>query len=152
MREQFCTKNAMREYITRTGKYENFTVELKKYPNGEELKRQFVERLSRDGLEGPVCYYLSLANSTMLEDEKLLCAKDEDGKDKRIIDVPLLYIGQTGDWVCRTDLMGDAKEQGLVTDLEEKVVQSGHWVLYERPEEIASLITDWLSKRVQQSM
>lgn len=148
MREMFCTKNAMREYITRTGKYaDGYTVPLKEYSNGEELEQDFIERLSRDGLEGPVCYYLSLANNTMIEDEKLLCEKDDNGRDKRAIDVPLLYVGQTGDWVCRTDLMADAKEQGLVEDLEEKVVDAGHWCLYEKPTVVAEVIGEWLARR-----
>ena len=147
MREMFCTKNAMRQYVTGTGKYKDWTVKRKDYPDGEKLKQKFIERMSRDGFEGPVCYYHSLANNTMLEDEKQLCEKDENGKDKRVVDVPLLYIGQTGDWVCRTDLMADAKEQGLVSDLEEKVVQAGHWCLYEKPQEIAEVIGDWLRKR-----
>lgn len=148
MREMFCTKDAMREYLTQTGKYaDGYTVPLKEYPRGEELKQSFIRRLSRDGLEGPVCYYLSLANNTMIEDEKLLCEKDQDGKDKRIIDVPLLYIGQTGDWVCRTDLMADAKDQGLVPDLEEKVVDAGHWCLYQKPAEVAEVIGEWLDRR-----
>ena len=68
--------------------------------------------LIRDGFEGPVCYYHSLKNNTMIEDERALCGADGD----RRIDVPLLYIGQTGDWVCRTDLMEDAKGQGVVGD------------------------------------
>ncbi len=147
MREMFCTKNAMREYITQTGKYANWIVPLKDYPDGHKLKQKFIERFSRDGFEGPVCYYHSLANNTMLEDEKELCGKDENGQDRRLIDVPFLYIGQTGDWVCRTNLMSDAKEQGLVTDLEEKVVEAGHWCLYEKPQEIAEAIGDWLQRR-----
>ena len=147
MREMFCTKNAMREYMTRTGRYENYTVPLKPYQNLEDKKKRFIERLSRDGLEGPVCYYHSLANNTMLEDERSLCkASDNAGKK---ITVPMLYIGQTGDWVCRTDLMADAKDEGLVDDLEEKVIDAGHWVAYEKPEEIASLLTEWLSKKFQ---
>ena len=143
MREMFCTPNAMREYVTGTGKYEGYTVPLKPYKKGEELKRSFIERMSRDGFEGPVCYYHSLKNNTMLEDEKEL----SKSKENKMIEVPLLYIGQTGDWVCRTDLMGDAKSQGLVPDLEEKVVDAGHWVLYEKPEDIAEIIGDWLNRR-----
>ena len=143
MREMFCTPNAMREYVTGTGKYEGYTVPLKQYKKGEELKRSFIERMSRDGFEGPVCYYHSLKNNTMLEDEKKL----SKSRENMMIDVPLLYIGQTGDWVCRTDLMGDAKSQGLVPDLEEKVVDAGHWVLYEKPEDIAEIIGDWLNRR-----
>jgi soluble epoxide hydrolase / lipid-phosphate phosphatase len=143
MREMFCVPNAMREYITQTGKYEGYTVPLKPYPEGERLKKSFIERLSRDGLEGPVCYYHSLKDNTMLEDERELC----QAPDGRKITVPMLYIGQTGDWVCRTDLMGDARKEDLVGDnLEEKVVQAGHWVLYEKPEEIAEILSDWLTR------
>ena len=146
MREMFCTKNAMREYVTGTGRWKDYTVPLKPYPNGEKLKQDFVTRMSRDGFEGPVCYYHSLANNTMIEDEKQLCEKGPDGEDKRRIDVPLLYIGQTGDWVCRTDLMKDAVEQGLVKDLEERVVDAGHWCLYEKPAEIAQVLGEWLGR------
>ena len=145
MREMFCTKNAMREYITQTGKYKNYTVPLKEYPKGEDLKQKFIERMSRDGFEGPVCYYHSLANNTMIEDERALCEKGPNGEDQRVVDVPMLYIGQTGDWVCRTDLMEDSN--GLVKDLELKTVEAGHWCLYEKPEEIAKVLGDWLSKR-----
>lgn len=147
MREMFCTKNAMREYITNTGRWKDKRVELKGYPEGEKLKQRFIERLSRDGLEGPVCYYLSLANNTMLEDERELCQPGPNGEDLRRIEVPFLYIGQTGDWVCRTDLMTPAKDKGLVPDCEEKVLQAGHWCLYECPDKVAEAISEWLVRR-----
>lgn len=117
-------------------------MELKKYPDGhEKLMERYKQRMSRDGFEGPVQYYVSLAENTMLQDEKELAEKQGATK----IEVPMLYIGQTGDWVCRTDLMADSK--GLVADLEEKVVDAGHWVLYEKPVEIADTIKDWLTRR-----
>lgn len=143
MREMFCTPGAMREYVTGTGKWAGGKkVQLKQYPNGhEELRKRFRERMARDGFEGPVQYYVSLAKNTMIQDEMELCEK----KDGTKIEVPMLYIGQTGDWVCRTDLMNDSKE--LVSDLEEKVVEAGHWVLYEKPEEIARTISDWLGRK-----
>jgi len=145
MREIFCTPNAMRDYITATNKYENYTVPLKPYAERSDVKKRIIDRLKRDGFEAPVCYYTSLTENTMLEDERDLCARpNEEG---RRIDVPVLFIGQTGDWVCRTDLMSDAKEEGLVEDVEEKVVQAGHWVLYEKPEEVAGLLADWLKRR-----
>lgn len=139
--DPFCA--FVREYIAKKGKYADFTVELKEYAKDPELKKAFIERMSRDGFSGPVQYYNSLKNNTMLEDERALCQSESDKK----IDVPLLYIGQTGDWVCRTDLMSDAKDQRLVPNLEERVVDAGHWVLYEKPEEIANLISDWLQRK-----
>ena len=147
MREMFCTPDAMREYVTGTGRYEGYTVAMKQYPNGERLKERFIQRMQKDGLEAPVCYYHSLKENTMLEDERKLCEKAGKEGDLRRIEVPLLYIGQTGDWVCRTDLMSDAKEEGLVDDLEEKVVQAGHWCLYEKGEEIGEVIAEWLGRR-----
>ena len=80
-------------------KYKDFIVQLKPYPNGERTLQRFVDRLSRDGLEGPVCYYHALKHNTMLEDERLLY-KSEDRREQ-VTDVPVLHIGQTGDWVCR---------------------------------------------------
>jgi soluble epoxide hydrolase/lipid-phosphate phosphatase len=145
MREMFCTPNGMRDYVARTGKYKDYTVDLKPYAKNPELKKRYMERMTRDGFDAPVYYYHALKENTMLEDERLLAQVPSDAGIK--IDVPMLYIGQTGDWVCRTDLMSDAKERGLVSDLEEKVVDAGHWVLYEKPDDIAELIIDWLSRR-----
>lgn len=143
MREMFCVPGTMRDYVTGTGKWSGGKrVDLKRYPNGhEDLMRRFRERMSRDGFEGPVMYYRSLAENTMLEDERELVKREGGSR----IEVPVLYIGQTGDWVCRTDLMGDSRE--LVGDLEERVVEAGHWVLYEKPGEIAEIIKGWLGRR-----
>ncbi|KAF2480510.1 Alpha/Beta hydrolase protein [Neohortaea acidophila] len=143
MREMFCTLGAMREYVAKQGKYKDFTVDLKPYAKDPKLQKDFVERMKRDGFAAPVCYYHSLRDNTMLEEERHLSRS----KESMTIDVPMLYIGQTGDWVCRTDLMGDAKDQGLVTDLEEKVVDAGHWVLYEKPQEIAEIISEWVNRK-----
>ncbi|CAF9905781.1 MAG: hypothetical protein GOMPHAMPRED_003368 [Gomphillus americanus] len=145
MREMFCVPGAMRDYMLGQGKYKDFTVALKPYQDLQGHLKRFVERLSKDGLEGPVNYYHSLKNNTMLDDERLLCNSPND--QLRKIEVPLLYIGTTGDWVCRTDLMSDAKKLGLAPDCEEKVIDAGHWVMYEKPDEVASRIQDWLLKR-----
>lgn len=148
MREMFCTKNAMREYVAGTGKWAGGkSVPLKPYPEGDRQKARFIARMSRDGFEGPVCYYHNLAINANLEDDAAFCRPGPGGEDLRKIDAPMLYVGQTGDWVCRTDLMGEAKEMGLVSDLEEKVVEAGHWCLYECPEKIAGAIGEWLVKR-----
>jgi hypothetical protein len=43
--------------------------------------------------------------------------------------------------------MSDAKEAGLVPDLEEKVAKAGHWCLYEIPDELAGMVIDFLNRR-----
>jgi soluble epoxide hydrolase / lipid-phosphate phosphatase len=147
MREMFCVEGGMRSYVTSSDRYASYTVAPKPYPNWSAERQRFIARMSRDGFEGPVCYYLSLRDNTMLEDEKALCNPSENGKDPRVIDVPVLYMGQTGDWVCRTDQMAEAKEQGLVPDLEEVVLEAGHWWAYEKPGEGGGLIAEWLARR-----
>ncbi|KAF7194967.1 Epoxide hydrolase A [Pseudocercospora fuligena] len=143
MREMFCTPHAMDDYVTQSGAWSNRIVDLKPYAKDPDLFARFKKRMTRDGFEGPMQYYHSLKNNTMLEDEKAIL----EGENGARIEVPLLYIGQTGDWVCRTDLMDDAKKAGLASDLEEKVVEAGHWVLYEKPVEIAEIIKEWLGRR-----
>nr|POE47151.1 bifunctional epoxide hydrolase 2 [Quercus suber] len=142
MREMFCVPDAMREYITKSGKYKDFTVDLKPYAKDEALKKRYLDRLATSGLTAPVQYYVTLKENTMIDDERVLCHGDV-----REINVPLLYVGQTGDWVCRTDLMGDARKEGLVgSNVTEKVIEAGHWCLYEKPQEVAEIIGDWLTK------
>lgn len=143
MREMFCTLGAMREYVAKQGKYKDFTVDLKPYAKEKALQEAFLERMKNDGFSAPVQYYHSLASNTMLEEEKELSSS----KQRMSIEVPMLYIGQTGDWVCRTDLMSDAKDAGLISDIEEKVIDAGHWCLYEKPQEIAEIISEWLAKK-----
>ncbi len=92
MREMFCTIGAMREYVAKQGKYKDFTVDLKPYARDPELKKKFIERMKRDSFASPVNYYHSLKDNLNLDDEKGFSEKDKS------VDVPLLYIGQTGEW------------------------------------------------------
>ena len=94
MREMFDTLGAMREYVAKKGKFADYTVPLKPYKNGEQLKQRFIDRMTRDGFSAPVCYYHSLKDNHNLEDETALC-QASDNSDKKIT-VPMLYIGCTG--------------------------------------------------------
>ncbi|OQO02548.1 hypothetical protein B0A48_12075 [Cryoendolithus antarcticus] len=146
MREMFCTPGTMREYVAKEGRYKDYTVDLKPYAQNKELQQRYLDRIKRDGFDAPVNYYHTLANNTMLKDEQELI--DKPNQEGITIDVPMLFIGQTGDWVCRTDLMEDARKQGLLKGgCEDKVVDAGHWVLYEKPDEIAEVILEWLGRK-----
>ena len=122
---------------------QDWHVDYKPYAKDPELKKRFIERLGRDGLSGPVCYYKALAQNKMLDEQRELL-KDPDAK---IITHPYLYIGFTGDWVPRTDLNDPHVEAGLIKDFEKHVVEAGHWSLYEEPVEIAEIIVNWLKRR-----
>ncbi|PSN61807.1 epoxide hydrolase [Corynespora cassiicola Philippines] len=137
MRTLFCNYGAMKEYIT--GQRER--VPLKKYAHEERWKKDFFGRFERDGFEAPFCWYKAMKNNIQDEDD----AKIPDGNYK--IEVPVLFIGATGDAVCRIDIIEAGKKQGLLPDLEEKVIESGHWSPMEKPEEIATLMKDFLGRR-----
>ena len=141
----FDVPNGIREYLTSTGKYEGYTVRLHPYAKDANLRKQLEDRWRSYGLKGPVYYYHTLKNDIMLEDEKELIDRPEGTK----IEVSHLYIGMTGDWVCRTDLTKDAIDAGLVDDVEEKVVDAHHWCSYdpEKGIEIAGIILDWLGRK-----
>lgn len=145
MRKMFDEPDGMRQYLTSTGKYAGFSVDLHPYAKNEALRNRLQKRWLKDGLEGPVCYYHTLKNNTMLEDERAIVSSPSGFT----IQVPHLYIGMTGDWVCRTDLSKDPIDAGLVDDIEEKVVDAHHWCLYdrERAREVGKLISDWLTRK-----
>lgn len=137
MRAQFCTRGALREYLT--GQVES--VPLKKYALEERYRKHFVDRFERDGFEAPVCWYKATKDNVQAEDDAKI------PPERYSLDVPVLFIGATGDAVCRIDAMEDAKSRGLVPDLEEKVIESGHWSPMEKPEEIAAHVKDFLARR-----
>jgi pimeloyl-ACP methyl ester carboxylesterase len=145
MRKMFDVPNGMREYITGTGKYKDFTVDLHSYARDGNLRKQLERRWTRDGMAGPVCYYHTLKNNTNLEDEKTIMQRKDGAK----IEVPHLYIGMTSDWVCRTDLTKDAIEAGLVEDVEEREIDAHHWCLYDpaRGKEAAGIIVEWIDRK-----
>ena len=60
---------------------------------------------------------------------------------------PYLFIGCDGDAVCRTDAIELAKGAGLVPDLTVHEVHSGHWCLYEVPEEVGKIMVGWLGEK-----
>ena len=126
-----------------TVELQSYTVPLKPYAEDPELKRYFIDRLSRDGLAGAVCYYKVLAQSKMLEDDKEILKNP----DNKVIKVPYLYVGFTGDWVSRPEFNRPIADAGMMLDYEEIVVDAGHWSLYEKPVEIAGILVDWLMRR-----
>ena len=41
----------------------------------------------------------------------------------------------------------DAVANGLLKDFEQHIVVAGHWSLYEKPQEIAEILADWLKRK-----
>lgn len=136
MRKFCCTRGATRRLALEM-KPED--IPLKAYAQKPGFKQRFIERMTRDGFEGPQCYYKAMTSNIQYEAEK------DIPKENLLVKVPCLYISSTGDSVCRTDLMGPVKE--LVPDLEIHVVEANHWCPYEKPEEVRGFMAEWLKTK-----
>ena len=138
MRDFFCVPQAFEKYL------ESNTpdVEVRAYAQDPNMKKAFVDRMTRDGFEGPQNYYVSFKDNFQLECDSQL------PQENLVIKVPLLYVGCTEDSVCRPEGMIPAKQAGLLPDVEDSaMVEAGHWGVYEKPDEIADYMSQWLTKR-----
>lgn len=135
MKQLFTGPNAMREYLTNGG----LDIKLRPYAEDAHFKQAFIDRMTRDGFEGPQCWYKATTENVQYE-----CDKDlPEGVDK--VEVPLLYIGAKDDAVCRPETMYPAIQSGLLPQLEQTdMLDAAHWVPYEVPEEVVSSMKKWL--------
>lgn len=115
---------------------------LKPYARAPGFKEAFIARMQRDGFEGPQCWYKAQARNVNFEVER------EFPGEERGIKVPCLYVSGTGDVVCRTDGMDGDVVRGLVPDVTKVVLEgAGHWIPFERAEEVGKAMSEWLGKR-----
>ncbi|KAK5045555.1 hypothetical protein LTR84_009173 [Exophiala bonariae] len=136
MKKMFCTKGAMKKYLTG-----DEHVPLKSYAQEPRWKDEFLSQFRRDGFDGPLRMYKAAISRAHQESDKLI------PKERLVISVPVLFIGCTGDFVCRHDLIEIPKKVGLLPDLEEQSIESGHWVPMEQPGQVAKHIRNFLTKR-----
>jgi soluble epoxide hydrolase/lipid-phosphate phosphatase len=137
MKQLFTGPDAMREYLINGG----MDIELRPYAKDPEFKKAFIDRFSRDGFEGPLCWYRATVDQQQFESDKVLTEEVDR------VNVPTLYIGAKRDPVCRPEGMYSHIKAGLLPQLEQaEMVDAAHWVAYEVPTEIVSRIENWLKK------
>lgn len=136
MKKILCVRGAVRNYLLG-----NEHVPLKPYAKEPKWKDDFMQRFARDGFEAPFNYYKATANNVQ--------SKSDADVPKQLykVQLPMLYIGCTGDAVCREDLIEVPRKAGLLPDLEVQQITSGHWVPMEKPEEVAQYIRSFVNKR-----
>jgi pimeloyl-ACP methyl ester carboxylesterase len=103
----------------------------------EEEAQEYVEALNRTGFFG--------ANSWYMNHERNRVYDDKLPPAQRTLHMPVLFVHAENDYICYT------MERGLTdtmratcTQLTEKVVQSGHWMAQEKPEELNAFLLSWL--------
>ncbi|KAI0895493.1 alpha/beta-hydrolase [Annulohypoxylon nitens] len=137
MKQIWCGRGEMRKWITDQDR----NVELRGYAQDPAFRKRFMDRFERDGFEAPLCYYKALHSTAEFN-----TTKDLD-KDRFKVRVPVFYIGCTQDAVCRPEMSTPAKDGGFLPDWEEATIDSAHWVPFEKPAEVAELITSFVGKR-----
>ncbi|KAF1948649.1 alpha/beta-hydrolase [Byssothecium circinans] len=137
MKKFFCVPGAFRDYLEKGGP----EIPLRPYADDPAAKKAFVDRMTRDGFEGPQCWYKSMVENHQHDVDKNLPA----AVDK--VNVPTLYIGCKEDFVCRPELMFAEKEKGLLPHLEESpMLDSAHWCTSEKPKDVVKSMEPWLKK------
>lgn len=136
MAEIWTVTGAMRDYLTKGSK----EFELRPYAQDPAFKKTFIDRMTRDGFEGPQCWYRAMVGNHQSSSDKEL------PRDRMVVKVPALYIGCHDDPVCRPEAMSSYKAQ-LIPYLEEaEMIDASHWVAYEAPDEVVQRIEPWLKK------
>lgn len=129
------TKDNMRKAVEGDG--EGFDVKRRPYAT-EERKRTFLERMRRDGFEGPTCWYKS----------HVFGHQDGEGNpDNDQVTVPTLYIQYPDDAICCfKDIQAPSIQAGLLPHLTEVTLEGAHWGLVENPKPFGEAVTKWLSE------
>ncbi len=98
----------------------------------------YAEALKRNSFFGPDSYYMNhLANTEFTK-----TAADR-------LTLPVLFLHARFDAVCETMISSLASPmRERCSDLVERVIDSGHWMAQEKPEEVNAALADWLMHRV----
>jgi len=136
-KKMFTEEDALRYQI-----FDSSPIPLKEYAKNEKLKGQIVDRITRDGFETWQAYYLARKDNVQFEAEKVGVRRDRSR-----VDLPVLYVGCSCYLVAGPESINAAKLAGLLPDLEEVLVESGHWCMFEKPEEVNKTIRGFLENR-----
>ncbi|EME40034.1 hypothetical protein DOTSEDRAFT_91337 [Dothistroma septosporum NZE10] len=135
MKRLFCVPGAFRNYLVSDKK----DVALRPFAQNNALRDVWISDMKQGGLTAPFCWYKSRQLNVHGNSEKDL------PEDRARVTVPVLYISGDEDKVCLGKDILPMKEAGLLPDLKIHELHSGHWLPYERPEEVTALLKDWLN-------
>lgn len=130
----FCTRDGMKNYLL-----EDRRQETQPYAT-EERRKLFIERMKRDGFEGPQCWYRAQVGNVNLESQKAL------PQDRDVVKVPTLFIGGAQDTVCLSKAIYGPQQAGLLPHLTIEEIDAGHWSMLAKPKEFGEILTKWLKE------
>ena len=100
----------------------------------------YASEFARTGFQGGLNWYRVMTNPNLQRDVDLFAGKK--------IEVPLLYITGTKDWLIYQHPGSIDKMRGACTDFRgvRWIEDAGHWVQQEQPEKVAEQILEFLGK------
>jgi pimeloyl-ACP methyl ester carboxylesterase len=140
MLKLFCQRGGFEEWVSSDSRD---PAGLLPYAQDEAFQNAWYANQRDGGLQSQNCWYRGNTENVQDEAEKMLAESEGKGK----VEKPYLFIGATGDAVCKAEFIEMPKQMGLVPDLETVVLESHHWVPYEKPKEAAEAILGWLKKK-----
>lgn len=136
--QTICTDGGFRKAIENRG--EGFDLNPRPYAT-EDMKQTFVDRMRRDGFEGPLCWYKSFVFGFQNE---------EGNPDNNVANVPTLYVAYTDDIVARKEFIAPSIEAGFLPQLTNVTLQGAHWGILDDPKTFGETVTEWLGKEFEQ--
>lgn len=127
-RTDFAPLDAARRWIIeqkRTDRAEFFTDE----------DDRVIRSIVAEGMTTKLNWYRSAIANIDYEDEKSLNSS---------IQRPVLFIGGSKDAICLPKAF--AEQKNFIADLEQTILDSSHWIMEEKPNEVNRIVEQWLNK------
>ena len=109
------------------------------------MYEELTSSLKRTGWFGATAYYLNHAANE---------AYNRDPPGGGVLEMPVLFVHAKYDSVCATAVEPEQGEKGLMTEMrakckemEEVVVEAGHWVGLEKAEEVNRAMVSWVQSK-----
>lgn len=103
-----------------------------------EIKADLIRKWKADGFDGKLGWYRAMTENRHWNHEKKISSFQ--------LSIPVLFIGGARDAPSPAAL-GDMVTKPLCEDYTGTVIDSGHWMLREKPEEWFAAVKGWLERK-----
>ncbi|RMY75337.1 hypothetical protein D0863_02659 [Hortaea werneckii] len=133
VKQMLCFKDAFKNSLLQ----DRADVGLRPYAQDKDLHDAWIQDFSTElQWEASFAWYNSFISGVQTAVDKTIAP------EKYRLKMPVLFISCDGDAVNPHSTIDGPKNAGLLPDLTEKELQSGHWCPYEKPEELTKSPVD----------
>ncbi|KAF7191022.1 Bifunctional epoxide hydrolase 2 [Pseudocercospora fuligena] len=139
MKEVCCNQGAFEAWLKDEG---NILKSVLPYADRDGFREEWVERLRRDGLRGPMNWYKAIAKGLITEADK-----EALKNGTHVVARPYLTVLALQDPLAPAVAVHGLATQGLLPEVSIKEVDAGHWSMYEKPKEVGDAVVSWLQEK-----